>query len=294
MQRLLHEGMDAGLCGFSIQRLGPNSMQADFDGTPDGDRHDVRRGHPRPRPRCCAERDEGFIQITQATGDDQAPTWRSLREAGRGRPAADPRTTRSPPARSNPDDPPRAPRAGSSECRAKGLPIFGQCATIRAGFAFTLEHWNLYDASPAWRDVTTGTKDEKLRQDGRPGAPRGARATRPRRPTRCCTPIQAGVGGTPAQAGRAGRQRPAPSSQQYVGQSLGEIAEEEGKHPIEVMLDLSLAERPERRVPRPGPRLQRRVHGRDDQRLALHDPRRVRRRRPHQVLHRRRVDAPTS
>ena len=34
MQRLLHEGMDAGLCGFSIQRLGRNSTQADFDGTP--------------------------------------------------------------------------------------------------------------------------------------------------------------------------------------------------------------------------------------------------------------------
>ena len=30
----LHEGMDAGLCGFSIQRLGPNSVQADFDGSP--------------------------------------------------------------------------------------------------------------------------------------------------------------------------------------------------------------------------------------------------------------------
>ena len=28
MQRLLHEGMDAGLCGFSIQRLGPDSVQA--------------------------------------------------------------------------------------------------------------------------------------------------------------------------------------------------------------------------------------------------------------------------
>src|SRR5579871_5429007 len=34
MQRLLREGMDAGLCGFSIQRLGPNSTQADYDGTP--------------------------------------------------------------------------------------------------------------------------------------------------------------------------------------------------------------------------------------------------------------------
>ena len=34
MQRLLNEGMDAGLCGFSIQRLGPDSTQADYDGSP--------------------------------------------------------------------------------------------------------------------------------------------------------------------------------------------------------------------------------------------------------------------
>ena len=34
MKRLLHEGMDAGLCGFSIQRLGADSTQADYDGSP--------------------------------------------------------------------------------------------------------------------------------------------------------------------------------------------------------------------------------------------------------------------
>ena len=39
MQRLLHEGMDAGLCGFSIQRLGPDSVQADSrTDVADGDR----------------------------------------------------------------------------------------------------------------------------------------------------------------------------------------------------------------------------------------------------------------
>ena len=72
MQRLLHEGMDAGLCGFSIQRLGHNSTQADFDGTPMVTDTMVRRGHPGPRPRCLAERDDGFIQITQATGKIKA------------------------------------------------------------------------------------------------------------------------------------------------------------------------------------------------------------------------------
>src|ERR671916_2665460 len=71
MQRLLHEGMDAGLCGFSIQRLGPNSIQADFDGTPmvtdtmvDDDIFALAE--------VLAERDEGFIQMTQAAGDIRA------------------------------------------------------------------------------------------------------------------------------------------------------------------------------------------------------------------------------
>ncbi len=71
MQRLLHEGMDAGLCGFSIQRLGPDSVQADFDGTPMVtdtmcDEDILALGA------VLAERDEGFIQITQATGDIKA------------------------------------------------------------------------------------------------------------------------------------------------------------------------------------------------------------------------------
>jgi hypothetical protein len=30
----MHEGMEAGLAESSIQRLGPNSVQADFDDTP--------------------------------------------------------------------------------------------------------------------------------------------------------------------------------------------------------------------------------------------------------------------
>src|SRR5262252_734310 len=67
MARILDEGMDAGLCGFSIQRLGPNSVQADFDGTPmvtdtmaDDDILALAE--------VLRDRGEGFIQITQGTG----------------------------------------------------------------------------------------------------------------------------------------------------------------------------------------------------------------------------------
>src|SRR5258708_5099970 len=62
MQRLLHDGMDAGLCGFSIQRMGVNSVQTDFDGTPMVTdcmaEEDVFA-----LCEVLAERDEGYIQI---------------------------------------------------------------------------------------------------------------------------------------------------------------------------------------------------------------------------------------
>jgi len=34
MQRLIHEAMDHGACGWSAQRFGENSVQADYDGMP--------------------------------------------------------------------------------------------------------------------------------------------------------------------------------------------------------------------------------------------------------------------
>ena len=78
MQRLLNEAIDAGACGFSIQRLGEHSLQADYDGTPmptdqmvDEDilvLADVLR-----------ERDEGFIQITQAASRDAVRSGDALR-----------------------------------------------------------------------------------------------------------------------------------------------------------------------------------------------------------------------
>src|SRR5580698_3519422 len=69
MQRLLNEAMDAGACGFSIQRLGPHSLQADVDGTPMPtdcmDDEDVLI-----LAEVLRDRDEGFIQITQAQDGD--------------------------------------------------------------------------------------------------------------------------------------------------------------------------------------------------------------------------------
>jgi len=235
MKRLLHEGMDAGLCGFSIQRLGPDSVQADFDGSPmvtdtmvDEDILALAE--------VLAERGEGFVQITQAAGkikEDLA--FLEQLAATAQRPILHNVVA---PSRKDPEVH-RRPLRWIEDCRERGLPIYAQCGTVRSGFAFTLEHWNLYDASPAWRAVTTGSKQEKLEKMRDPELRRRLVEEAEGADKRLQV-IQAGVGGNPRHLviqDVAGHEE----LEKYVGRSVGDIAQEEGKHNIEVMLDLSLA-----------------------------------------------------
>ncbi len=235
MQRLLDQGMDAGLCGFSIQRLGPDSTQADYDGSPmvtdimdDADILNLAE--------VLRQRDEGFIQITQSTGTikhdlnfleklaevAQRPILHNVIVAAR----KDPKVH-------------RRSLDWLERCREQGLPIFGQTGTHRTGFAFTLEHWNLYDASPAWRELTTGTKQEKLAKMKNP-ALREAVKRETEEADRKLQVIQAGVGGAiPTLIVQSANNQT--ELEQYVGKSIGQIAQEQGKNPIDTMLDLSIA-----------------------------------------------------
>jgi len=234
MQRLLNEGMDAGLCGFSIQRLGENSVQADYDGTPmvtdtmvDEDILCLAE--------VLAERDEGFIQITQSTGDIKADlAFMEKLAAVAQRPLLFNAVA---PSRKDPKVHQR-PLKWVDKCRNQGLPIYAQCATVRSGFAFTLEHWNLYDASPAWRAVTTGSHEEKKAKMADPEL-REALVRESEEADRRLQVIQAGVGGNPAGLVIQGVHNLG-NLRQYEGRTVGDVATEQGKNPIEVMLDLSL------------------------------------------------------
>ena len=278
MQHLLHEGMDAGLCGFSIQRLGEHSVQADFDGTPMvtdtmADKDILALCE------VLAERDEGFIQVTQATGNIKAdrafvekmakvakrPVLHNLVVAGRG-----------------PEDPHPQPEVARANQREKGLRIFGQGATLRSGFAFTLADWNLYDASQAWNEATTGTKEEKLRKLADPEIRERLKAEieeaeeRLARANAIAGPIpNLIVQGVNRQA----------NLQSYVGKSVGQIAEEEGKHDHRRHARPFGRRRPQRGVPRPRARGSNPdQYRRADDPEPVHLPRRFGRRRPHQVL----------
>jgi len=226
MQRLLQEGMDAGLCGFSIQRLGPDSTQADYDGSPMvtdtmGDEDILNLAE------VLRQRGDGFIQITQATGNIKADlAFLEKLAATAQRPILHNAIV---PARKDPKVHRRSLQ-WLERVRAKGLPIYGQTGTIRTGFAFTLEHWNLYDASPAWRELTTGTKKEKLAKMHNP-ALREAVKREAEEADRRLQVIQAGVGGSiPSLIVQSDGGKP--ELEKYVGKSLAKFPKKRIKLPL--------------------------------------------------------------
>jgi N-acyl-D-amino-acid deacylase len=239
MQRLLHEAMDAGACGFSLQRFGERSLQADYDGTPMPTDTMVDED-----VFCLAEvlreRDEGFIQITQAKGGDpahaedgvRARDWAFLEKLAE---------VAQRPIIHNAifaiDDMPNfhiEELDWVHRANAKGLRIYGQGANVRSWFTFTLERWNLYDASPAWNKATQGTIEEKRAMMADPDIRAQMKAEHALLAvvSEGAMPQSLTVNSIPGDAALA---------QRYVGRVVGAIAKEEGKHPTDVMLDIALA-----------------------------------------------------
>ncbi len=220
MQRLLHEGMDAGLCGFSIQRLGPNSVQADFDGSPmvtdtmsDEDILALAE--------VLRERDEGFIQITQATGDIKADLAFLEKLAATGEPADSAQRHRTGPRRCGDPSPADAldrrlrPRA----CRStRSAPPAAPGSRSRSSTGICTTHRRRGVQSPPARTARSSRRCaiRELRKalvDEAEAADKRLRA------------IQAGVGGNPKGLiiqcvnGSA-------HLEQYVGKSVGDIAQQ--------------------------------------------------------------------
>jgi N-acyl-D-aspartate/D-glutamate deacylase len=182
-----------------------------------------------------AERDEGFIQITQLTMDlvrDRAFSEKLAEVSGR--PII---WNAVAPARSDPQ-PHREPLQWLDGCWERGLQLYAQCVVGRAGFAFTLENWNLYDASPAWNKATTGTKQEKIAKMSDPDLRKRLKAEFEEADKRLRA-LQQGLGG-PITGLIIQDVAHIPELEHYVGMTIGQVAEAEGKHPIDAMLDLSI------------------------------------------------------
>ncbi len=230
MQRLMREALEVGACGWSAQRMGIDGLQNDYDGTPmvtdtmsDDDAFAFAD--------VLGEKREGFIQITQATGDGPAD-FKVVEELARrsgcpilynvvfaldGVPALH-----------------RGILGWIADCQRRGLRIFGQGQTVRATYYFSLDDWNLYDSSPAWRDATTGTREEKMRKLRDPAL----RA-------RMIADVDSGKLSTLTVGGDMGEHiyqgaPNAPAHDALIGLTVNEIAAQRGVHRAQAMIDLSL------------------------------------------------------
>ena len=231
MLRLLGESLDAGALGWSVQRTGTGSIQCDHDGTPMVT-DTMSEEDLLAFASALASRGEGFIQLTNATGD--LPKDLDLCErvaAASGKPVLF-----------------NVVLAVSempwvhkmfvdwlAACQAKGLRMFGQANSIRAPFRLTLADWNLFDSSPAWRRALTGSHAEKKQKLADPEL-RAAMAAE----------ADAGLlqtillGGPPAGFVFEGAKN-APELDRFLGLTVGEVGKETGVHPVEAMLQLALA-----------------------------------------------------
>lgn len=237
MVRLIHEAMDAGACGWSAQVLGDTSVQRDYDGTPMitdllSEREILTFA------KILADRDEGLIELAyQETGEEGRPlaegTMHFFEQVAltAKRPVLYQAVT---PNAVHPEQH-RARLRWLDRCAQRGIRVFGQGATRRGGFDLTFEDWNLFDDAPAWREVTLGTPAERKTKMQDPEMRRRLReewdsGTRP------TLVVQAGVGSLTV------LETVKPEFQHYSGQTVQEIADDEGKHIIDALLDLVVAD----------------------------------------------------
>ena len=231
MCRLLEVAMEAGACGFSTQWLGPESHQRDYDGTP----MITDTMHPDDLYAFGAtlrKIGRGFIQGIGGLPEN----WEKLVEVS-GRPFIYNTVTVVADQHGQSTGYAEHVLAWIHEANARGNRVFGQATTIENEFEFTMEDWNLFDFSPVWREVAIGTNEERLAKFADPDRRVALRA-------------EFDEGKTIGPFGSHAFPEIVVhwvhdfdlKDQDYEGRAIGEIAEREGKHPIDAFLDLVVAD----------------------------------------------------
>ena len=225
MCRLLEEGLDAGGCGWSVQRLGKASAQRDYDGTP-------MVTDEMSDELCLAfaevlgRREEGAIQLTQTGG---------LRFVEKLAQVADKPILYN--AVQSHDKVPGSFRkimGWLHRTRARGNEnIWGMAIFNGNEEYFSFDEYNLLDGSRAWRTITLGTVEERItamQNDTNRGYLRK----------------QFDAGKIPSITGPVQDYKIdktfLPENKQWEGKYISEVAEAQGKHVIDTLLDLIISE----------------------------------------------------
>lgn len=232
MIRLMYEALDHGACGFSYQRCGVPSVQPDWDGSPMitdmlPDREIIEFGA------ALGAYGRGFIEMFDAAPSDHDTVEDFMTALARasGRPivrnillANEERPNRH-----------RAFLDWLEASHEEGLQVFGMGFTVRSPTVLTFEDWSLWDGTPAWHEVMNGPYDKRARlmrdEDMR---------------TRLRAEMDTGFVGGLGTSGRADKLIVNDTAgygelDKYLGRCVSEIAEAEGRHVADVILDVALA-----------------------------------------------------
>jgi N-acyl-D-aspartate/D-glutamate deacylase len=125
--------------------------------------------------------------------------------------------------------------------------IFPVNICVPIEFEFSMETIGLFDQLPAWNEATVGSVEERKTKLGDPARRSALKADMERPPM-----VMPGVRGR--EDGEAGQismfkwestfidEVHLPKNQKLKGRTIAEVAKEQGKHPIDVMLDISVEE----------------------------------------------------
>ena len=119
------------------------------------------------------------------------------------------------------------------EANRRGNRIFGQAVTAQNNYEFALDDWNLFDTMSAWRNMTLGTPEERMRKMRDPDLRKALRD-----------------GYRPGPLGSLTNAIPdltigecfSEETRGIEGLTVGEVAEMQGKHVLDVMLDTAVAD----------------------------------------------------
>lgn len=239
MKAIISEAMDAGACGISAQRLGENTLQRDYDGTPmitDLMHIDdfvelatVLKEKGRGAIQCNGVSMEECERLCEASGGTLIYNAIALECDQHGMKA----------------DGWEKWVKWADETNRKGHRVTPQIIVTGVDYEFTLEDWNMYDFSPLWRDLCLGTVEERLEK----------MKDLSRRPAlrEEFDKVHEMIGQATETAATSAIQFNTLADntvvlcedealEKYEGMTIRAIAEQEGWHPVDVMLDIAVAD----------------------------------------------------
>ena len=230
LARLLDEAMDAGACGWSTQTLGTpgdpsvptlgGKAQSDFDGSPMPSDVMWPETHL-VLAEVLAKRGEGFIEMSAAGLPREH--WEEV-----ARVSDAPVIYQALPASGVMLEMHENLLAWFRDCNARGLRIFGQGITQNPPLVFTFDYWDLW--GEVWPEFTGPDvpRDQKLRNMQDPAV----RAKLKAEPLKFMF-----IGGVDESIIVESRSAP-----ELAGKSIREIAAQQGKHVVDAILDIVVAD----------------------------------------------------